>query len=149
MHRNKRVERKNLLDLAKISYTLNDSECVDITSENPIVEHISELSNTIEHEPSRPFAQELISVVPIPDNMFSQATHQLMKAKKTSAEVFLPSLVPLIRKTPTLTASHEVPIFEAGTKQIEEEESSVEDRELVLPSPVKRGRYILAATING
>jgi hypothetical protein len=133
----------------KISYTLNDSEYVEITSENPIVEveHISELSNTIEHEPSRPFAQELIRVVPIPDNMFSQATHQLMKAKKTSVETFLPTLVPLIRKTPTATVSHEVPIFEAGTKQTEE--SSEETREVILPKPVKRGRYTLAATING
>ena len=81
--------------------------------------------------------------------MFSQATHQLMKAKKTSAEAFLPTLVPRIRKTPTVTTSHEVPIFEAGTKQTEEEESSLEDREVILPNPVKRGRYILAATING
>jgi len=133
----------------KISYTLNDSEYAEITSENPIVpvENISELSNIIEDDPSEPFAQELIMAVPIPDNMFSQATHQLMRAKKKSVETFLPTLVPQVRKTPPATVFNEVTIGEAGTKQTEEEKE--ESEEVIADKPVKRGRYILAATSNG
>jgi len=126
----------------KISYTLNDSDDVDITSENPIAEldSIDEIGNEIDH----PVAQELISVVPIPDNMFSQATHQLMRAKKTSLKTFLPTLVPLIRKTPSKS---QVPVFVAGTNQSEERlENAREDN---LPQSVNRGRYILAATSQG
>merc|ERR1719430_2490402 len=97
----------------RISFTLNDS--ADITSKTPIVEledisEISEVNNRID----QPVAQELISVIPIPDNMFSQATHQLMKAKKTSSETFLPTLVPLLRKKPSKILSEEVPISKAG-----------------------------------
>merc|ERR1719431_1359725 len=93
----------------KISYTLNDSDFMDIiTSEAPIME--------LEHNRlDQPVAQELISVVPIPDNMFSQATHQLMKARKTSSETFLPTLVPLVKKKPSKILSEEVPISKAGT----------------------------------
>ena len=102
----------------RISNELKDA--VDITDKPPIVEldniseisEISEVSNRI----AQPVAQELISVIPIPDNMFSQATHQLMKAKKTSSEIFLPTLVPLLRKTPS---KEEVPIIEPGTIQSE------------------------------
>ena len=60
-----------------------------------------------------------MSVIYIPDNMFSQATHQLMKAKKTSSETFLPTLVPLLRKTPSKILSEEVPISKAGTNNSE------------------------------
>merc|ERR1719431_1922765 len=125
----------------KISYTLNDSDFMDIiTSENPLME--------LEHNRlDQPVAQELISVVPIPDNMFSQATHQLMKARKTSSETFLPTLVPLVKKTPSTNEAHQVPIFEAGTKQ--PKQGLGDEREVILPAPVKRGRYILAATSNG
>merc|ERR1712106_782043 len=132
----------------KISYTLNDSEYAEIASENPIVpvEDISELNNIIEDNPSEPFAQELIMAVPIPDNMFSQATHQLMRAKKKSVETFLPTLVPQVRKTPPATVFNEVTIGEAGTKQTEEKKE--ESEEVIADKPVKRGRYILAATSN-
>merc|ERR1712106_313252 len=132
----------------KISYTLNDSEYAEITSENPMVpvENISELSNIIEDDPSEPFAQELIMAVPIPDNMFSQATHQLMRAKKKSVETFLPTLVPQVRKTPPATVFNEVTKGEDGTKQTEEEKE--ESEEVITDKPVKRGRYILAATSN-
>jgi len=125
----------------KISYTLNDSDYMDIiTSETPLME--------VEHNRlDQPVAQELISVVPIPDNMFSQATHQLMKARKTSSETFLPTLVPLVKKTPSSNEGHQVPIFEAGTKQ--PKQGLGDEREVILPAPVKRGRYILAATSNG
>jgi len=131
-------------DAHKISYTLNGSEYVDITSENPIlmVEDIPVVSNSIDHEPGQPHAAELSSApYPIPDNIFSQATHQLMKAKKTSTDVFLPTLVPLMRKTPTITVSRDVPA--------QAEENLEDNSEIMLPKPVKRGRYILAATSNG
>ena len=134
----------------KISYTLNGSANVDITSAKPILmaEDIPVVSNSLEHEPGQPHAEELNSVpYLIPDNVFSQATHQLMKAKKTSIDVFLPTLVPLVRKTPSVTVSHEVPVFEAGTEQAEE--SLKDNRDIMLPEPVKRGRYILAITSNG
>ena len=129
----------------QISYTMNDSEYVDMSTPNPIVfvDDMPVVSNNLE---DLPLAAELISTVPIPDNVFSQATHQLMKAKKTSSEVFLPTLVPLVRKTPSTTLSNQVPIFEAGTKQ--SEESSEDITHKILES-VKRGRYILAATSNG
>merc|ERR1711892_64873 len=112
----------------KISYTLNGSEYVDITSENPIlmVEDIPVVSNSIDHEPGQPHAAELSSApYPIPDNIFSQATHQLMKAKKT----------------PTITVSRDVPA--------QAEENLEDNSGIMLPKPVKRGRYILAATSNG
>jgi len=56
---------------------------------------------------------------------------------------FLPTLVPLVRKT----LSDDVPIFVAGTKQAEE---NLEDtREMFFPPHVKAARYVLAATIEG
>ena len=133
----------------KISYTLNDSEYAEITSENPIVpvEDISEHNNIIKDDPGEPIAQQLIMTIPVPDNMFSQATHHLMKAKVKSVETFLPTLVPLVRKTPPATVFHQVPIFEAGTKQTEEKKE--ESEEVIADKPVKRGRYVLAATSNG
>jgi len=47
----------------KISYTLNGSEYVDITSANPILmdEDIQVVSNSLEHEPGQPHAEELNS----------------------------------------------------------------------------------------
>lgn len=129
----------------KISYTLNDSEYVETTSENPIVP--ADIPEEDEDEPSHPIAQELTSFVPIPDNMFSQATHQLLRANVTPVESFLPTLVPFVRRTPSSTVSHQVPIFEAGTRKSEKTEEG--NKNAILAKPVKRGRYILAATING
>merc|ERR1719320_889653 len=120
----------------RISYTLDDSAFVDMTSENPIdlPEHISEISTKI----NNPLAKKPKSVIPMQDKM---------KANGTSSETFLPTLVPLTRKTPSKILSDEVPIFVAGTNQ---SEKSLEDaRDIVLPPPVKRGRYILAATSFG
>jgi len=120
----------------RISYTLDDSAFVDMTSETPMdaPEHISEISTKI----NMPSAKKPKSEIPIQDKM---------KAKETSSETFLPTLVPLMRKTPSKILSDEVPIFVAGTNQ---SEKSLEDtRDIVLPPPVKRGRYILAATSFG
>merc|ERR1711970_1434545 len=121
----------------RISYTLDDSAYVDITSETPVVapKHISEISIKI----NKPAAKKPKSEIPIQDKI---------KAKKTSSETFLPTLVPLMRKTPSKILSDEVPIFVAGTNQ---SEKSLEDdkKEIILPPPVKRGRYILAATSFG
>merc|ERR1719320_2080039 len=120
----------------RISYTLDDSAFVDMTSENPIdvPEHISEISTKI----NNPLAKKPKSEIPIQDKM---------KAKETSSETFLPTLVPLMRKTPSKILSDEVPIFVAGTNQ--SEKSLGDTRDIVLPPPVKRGRYILAATSFG
>merc|ERR1719320_841893 len=120
----------------RISYTLDDSAFVDMTSENPIdlPEHISEISTKI----NMPSAKKPKSEIPKQDKI---------KAKETSSETFLPTLVPLMRKTPSKILSDEVPIFVAGTNQ---SEKSLEDaRDIVQPPPVKRGRYILAATSFG
>merc|ERR1719320_1102904 len=120
----------------RISYTLDDSAFVDMTSETPIdvPEHISEISTKI----NMPSAKKPKSEIPIQDKM---------KAKETSSETFLPTLVPLMRKTPSKILSDEVPIFVAGTNQ--SEKSLGDTRDIVLPPPVKRGRYILAATSFG
>merc|ERR1719320_1103116 len=123
-------------DAHRISYTLDDSAFVDMTSENPIdvPEHISEISTKI----NMSSAKKPKSEIPKQDKM---------KAKETSSETFLPTLVPLMRKTPSKILSDEVPIFVAGTNQ---SEKSLEDaRDIVQPPPVKRGRYILAATSFG
>merc|ERR1719320_1575177 len=120
----------------RISYTLDDSAFVDMTSETPMdaPEHISEIST----KTNMPSAKKPKSEIPIQDKM---------KAKETSSETILPTLVPLMRKTPSKILSDEVPIFVAGTNQ---SEKSLEDtRDIVLPPPVKRGRYILAATSFG
>merc|ERR1719320_1373672 len=120
----------------RISYTLDDSAFVDMTSETPIYapEHISEISTNI----NMPSAKKPKSEIPKQDKI---------KAKETSSETFLPTLVPLRRKTPSKILSDEVPIFVAGTNQ---SEKSLEDaRDIVQPPPVKRGRYILAATSFG
>merc|ERR1711892_228299 len=126
----------------KISYTLNNSEYADNTSDIPMlmVEDIPIVSNSLEYEPGQPNAAELSSVpYLIPDNIFSQATHQLMKAKKPSTKIFLPTLVPLVRKTPTIsTVSPEVPVVGDGTSQTEENLEVVSEK--MLPKPVKRGR---------
>ena len=118
----------------RIRYTLDDSLFVDITSENPIVvpEDISGISKSIDQP---------ITIVPVPDTI-----HKLKKSKKTSSEQFLPTLVPLVRKTPSKNLPDEIPIFVAGTKQSEER---LEDlREPIFLPPVKSGRYVLAASIN-
>merc|ERR1719320_851707 len=123
-------------DAHRISYTLDDSAFVDMTSETPMdaPEHISEISTKI----NMPSAKKPKSEIPIQDKM---------KAKETSSDTFLPTLIPLMRKTPSKILSDEVPIFVAGTNQ---SEKSLEDtRDIVLPPPVKRGRYILAATSFG
>merc|ERR1711970_443492 len=121
----------------RISYTLDDSAYVNMTSETPVVapEHIPEISTRI----NKPAVEEPKSEIREQDKM---------KEKKTSSELFLPTLVPLMRKTPSKILSDEVPIFVAGTNQ---SEKSLEDdtREIILPPPVKRGRYILAATSFG
>merc|ERR1719320_1508491 len=123
-------------DAHRISYTLDDSAFVDMTSETPMdaPEHISEIST----KTNMPSAKKPQSEIPIQDKM---------KAKETSSETFLPTLVPLMRKTPSKILSNEVPIFVAGTNQ--SEQSLENARDIVLPPPVKRGRYILAATSFG
>merc|ERR1719320_1796734 len=120
----------------RISYTLDDSAFVDMTSETPMdaPEHISEISTKI----NMPSAKKPKSEIPKQDKI---------KAKEISSDTFLPTLVPLMRKTPSKILSNEVPIFVAGTNQ--SEQSLENARDIVLPPPVKRGRYILAATSFG
>merc|ERR1712168_1223084 len=70
----------------RISYTLDDSAYVDITTETPVVapEHLPEISTRI----NKPAVEESKSEIPEQDKK---------KEKKTSSETFLPTLVPLMR----------------------------------------------------
>merc|ERR1719431_2191011 len=127
----------------QIRYTLDESAIVDFPSHNMKVE-TEEISGG-ENQNNLPISEEPISLIPIiGDDVSSEVTHNPNKPKKTSSESFLTTLVPLVSKTPSKTLSDDIPIFVAGTKQTEE---NLEDtREVILPQPVKTGRYILAAT---
>jgi len=53
--------------------------------------------------------------ISVEDNLSSEVTHNLSNSKNTSSEIFLTTLVPLVRKTPSKTLSDYVPIFVDGT----------------------------------
>merc|ERR1719234_3030316 len=88
-----------------ISYTLDDTE---IGGDDSLIEDvIVELGfpDYLEVEPdeekeakekTRPVAEELRSVVPVPADVFSQATHQLMKNKKITPDLNEPSFRPTL-----------------------------------------------------
>merc|ERR1719234_1495369 len=85
-----------------ISYTLADAETGgdDSLIEDVIVElgcpDYLEVEPDEEKEKTAPVAEELRSVVPVPADVFSQATHQLMKNKKITPDPNEPSFRPTL-----------------------------------------------------
>merc|ERR1719234_939729 len=84
-----------------ISYTLDDAKTGgdDSLIEDVIVE--LGFPDYLEVEPDEeeetpPIAEELRSVVPVPADVFSQATHQLMKNKKITPDLNEPSFRPTL-----------------------------------------------------
>merc|ERR1719234_501136 len=88
-----------------ISYTLDDAETAgdDSLIEDVIVElgfpdylEVEPDEEEKKKEKTSPIAEELRSVVPVPADVFSQATHQLMKNKKITPNLNEPSFRPTL-----------------------------------------------------
>ena len=86
-----------------ISYTLDDAETggddpliEDVIVELGFPDYLEVEPDEEEKEKNSPVAEELRSVVPVPADVFSQATHQLMKNKKITPDLEEPSFRPTL-----------------------------------------------------
>ena len=120
------------------------------------------------------FPEEVRRSVPVPGDVFSQATHQLMRSQaklKTEAS-FRPTLLPRRSASPSTVSARqnstsEIPEVDVTVKQVIQEyvkdvklmeavaaeasNDTVEESPAVIlpPVPAKRGRFILAIGANG
>ena len=111
-------------DAHKIAYTLEDFEEEEETSEAAIIE--LDFPDYLELEDDeiadKPIAEQLRSTVPVPGDVFSQATHQLMKSQKQHpalrAQSFRPTLLP--RRSTNTRAAPTASRFKPTTNELPE-----------------------------
>jgi hypothetical protein len=114
-----------------------------------------ELPDYLELEPgaeaSLPAAERLRSLVPLPGDVFSQATHQLMrshdKLEGLEGPGFRPTLLP--RRTPGTRPPATLTTGPPETSFTERGVTAESERATSPPAPPKRGRFILAIGANG
>jgi len=162
-----------------IVYTLDDEIETEDDLDDVIIELIDDDLEYPDYIVEVPVAEELRSSIPVPNDVFSQATHHLMKNNKKVSALrtrpnFRPTLLP--RRPPSLliTGVPSAPVFKATTQEDpgisvtevirefvqdtlekEEKEAMTVTESVTEPvreettSRVKRGRYILAIGANG
>lgn len=141
----------------RISYTLAEDVVEVEESPEPVIVEL-ELPDYLELEPGAeaatlPAAERLRSSVPLPGDVFSQATHQLMRSqgrpKGLGQPGFRPTLLP--RRAPGArdAVSATDPPGTSFTEVTREAETSQPERATSPPAPPKRGRFILAIGANG
>jgi hypothetical protein len=142
-----------------ISYTLSEDAVEVEEFPEPVIVEL-ELPDYLELEPGAeaatlPAAERLRSSVPLPGDMFSQATHQLMRSQGRPKGLGQPGFRPTLLPRRSSGSRNPAPATDPPGTSLTEQQVTREavtaepERTTSHPAPPKRGRFILAIGANG